>query len=450
MWMRKQPFEVGAVGVVIIVVGMCASIAAATELAFADAYVVSGSHGIGGYVRVADLNGDGLDDVVVMRSGAENGIAAMFSLGDGEFSEFVNLVPDIGWAELADIDGDGSTDLVFRGGDMVRVLFNDGTGRFPGNGVSIPFSDKLFSVIPGDYDGDGDVDVVASERIGAFGDYQTRRFLLRNDGAGGLIEPIQFSLEDGSRLTGVAVDVTGDDIDDLATLPGAFGDAVMRIFPGRADGTFGAPIETATCGGESEPRMAAADVNGDAWIDLVFTPGPGMRICVVLNEGGGAFGDPMSYDAGTRAADVEVCDFDLDGDVDIVVPGVSGLGGGDITVLLNDGNGRYPELREFVAHYTNGAPGGSGVAAGDFDADGRPDVAAPNYGPQLAVFLNSTARPGDADDDGDVDLEDFAAMFLCLSGPGGGVAPGCQNLDTNNDDDVDLADFATFQAMFED
>lgn len=49
---------------------------------------------------------------------------------------------------------------------------------------------------------------------------------------------------------------------------------------------------------------------------------------------------------------------------------------------------------------------------------------------------------GDADQDGDVDLDDFAQFQLCFGGPAAGL---CNCLDMDNDNDVDLDDYALFQ-----
>lgn len=55
---------------------------------------------------------------------------------------------------------------------------------------------------------------------------------------------------------------------------------------------------------------------------------------------------------------------------------------------------------------------------------------------------------GDCNYDGGVNLLDFQAYDICLSGPEGGLAPGCSCLDFDGDQDVDLADFAEFQRTF--
>ena len=55
---------------------------------------------------------------------------------------------------------------------------------------------------------------------------------------------------------------------------------------------------------------------------------------------------------------------------------------------------------------------------------------------------------GDLDDDGDVDLADFAILSGCLSGPETPPESGCTTADLDKDNDVDLADLAVFQQSF--
>ena len=69
-----------------------------------------------------------------------------------------------------------------------------------------------------------------------------------------------------------------------------------------------------------------------------------------------------------------------------------------------------------------------------------------------AAFMNwpfpTGQIPGDCDDDGDVDLQDFLAFQTCFTGPGGTLTPGCECADFDGDDDVDLQDFLAFQVAF--
>jgi len=70
------------------------------------------------------------------------------------------------------------------------------------------------------------------------------------------------------------------------------------------------------------------------------------------------------------------------------------------------------------------------------------------HGGDLYAFRLLLDLPGDCDADGDVDLDDFGTFAGCLSGPGGGLPPGCQCADLDGDLDVDLGDFGGFQAIF--
>jgi hypothetical protein len=56
--------------------------------------------------------------------------------------------------------------------------------------------------------------------------------------------------------------------------------------------------------------------------------------------------------------------------------------------------------------------------------------------------------PGDFDFDDDVDLLDYGAFLICVSGPGGGAEPDCDLFDFDTDIDVDLIDFSGFQLAF--
>ncbi|MHC4063147.1 MAG: hypothetical protein ACYSUI_01395 [Planctomycetota bacterium] len=55
---------------------------------------------------------------------------------------------------------------------------------------------------------------------------------------------------------------------------------------------------------------------------------------------------------------------------------------------------------------------------------------------------------GDLDGDGDVDLDDHALFFDCMTGPGGGMLTGCDPADIDGDLDTDTADLAMFQSVF--
>jgi len=55
---------------------------------------------------------------------------------------------------------------------------------------------------------------------------------------------------------------------------------------------------------------------------------------------------------------------------------------------------------------------------------------------------------GDCNEDGVVNLFDYDTFEACITGPGGGLPPGCACFDFDGDGDITLNDFATVQDMF--
>ena len=67
----------------------------------------------------------------------------------------------------------------------------------------------------------------------------------------------------------------------------------------------------------------------------------------------------------------------------------------------------------------------------------------------VTVTILAEPPPGDCDMDLHVDLDDYATFWYCLDGPDGDpVEPECQCADLDEDGDVDLKDFAAFQRLF--
>lgn len=80
--------------------------------------------------------------------------------------------------------------------------------------------------------------------------------------------------------------------------------------------------------------------------------------------------------------------------------------------------------------------------------DEDPDVGTVDMGYHYAI-TGLGILMGDADNDNDVDLDDFAQFRICLSSPAASdLRCGCCRLDFEPDNDVDLLDFARFQEAF--
>lgn len=104
---------------------------------------------------------------------------------------------------------------------------------------------------------------------------------------------------------------------------------------------------------------AAPPVYGD---DLVYCGDDGLR--VLINDGKG-YGAPVVLDAGVRADDIAVADFDNDGHTDVVLTSYQG-----IDVLFNQGNGtQYKKVHNINLHFPDD------FTAADFSGDGILDLA---------------------------------------------------------------------------
>ncbi|HNU44794.1 MAG TPA: dockerin type I domain-containing protein [Phycisphaerae bacterium] len=67
---------------------------------------------------------------------------------------------------------------------------------------------------------------------------------------------------------------------------------------------------------------------------------------------------------------------------------------------------------------------------------------------EIWAGVNTTDLVADLNGDGVVDIQDFAVLADCLTGPEVPPATGCENADLDQDVDVDLADFSVFQLHF--
>lgn len=103
------------------------------------------------------------------------------------------------------------------------------------------------------------------------------------------------------------------------------------------------------------------------------------RVSVLLSNGDGAFEPPVTYNVGLSPGDVTVGDFNLDGRLDVAAVNTSS---DTVSVLLGNGDGT---LQEHVEYGTGVTP--TSVAIGDFNGDERPDLATANLGDDTVSIL---------------------------------------------------------------
>jgi hypothetical protein len=165
-----------------------------------------------------------------------------------------------------------------------------------------------------------------------------------------------------SALVASDLDVDGN-VDLIA---GSATRAVVIVLRGLGDGTFGPPQEYAV--GGVPTSLYVADLNGDELPDVVVA---GSSVSVLLGNGDGTLGAPVTVLDSRDALALAGEDFDSDGDVDLAVtrrPNVVG-------VLFNDGEGQFSAG---AGLQVGGTP--ASIAAADVDGDGTTDLVTANRG----------------------------------------------------------------------
>ena len=345
-------------------------------------------------IAVADLNGDGKPDLVVTNVGccgnsATGSIGVLLGNGDGTFQTAVTYSSG-GYGALsvvvADVNGDGKPDVVVANdcitvndcsNGLVAVLLGNGNGTFQ---TPVTFSSGGFdagSVAVADVNGDGRLDLIVSNQCD-FSCTKGSIGVLLGNGKGSFQTVTTYS--SGGRVAGQVTvkDVNGDGKPDLLVANPL--DGTTGVLLGNGDGTF-QPVVTYNSGGSS---VVAADVNGDGKPDLVVVNAcPNCTtvgsISVLLGNGDGTFGAPVTYSSGSYYPDnVVVADINGDGRLDVVVANAGSFGdapNGSIGVLLGNGDGTFQQP---VTYPTNGQ-GPVFVAVADINLDGEPDLLGANY-----------------------------------------------------------------------
>jgi len=204
-------------------------------------------------LTAADFNRDGYLDVVAVGAGGGVSPTPLLGYGHGAFNGVVeNLEMQANSSAAGDFNGDGNLDLLVSG----TVAFGNGDGTF----TQGPVLTGDFSAV-GDFNGDGKLDLAVCSS------FDNRVTIFLGDGAGNFApasnSPISVGLQPEAILTG---DFNNDGKLDLAIANA--GDNTVTLLLGNGDGTFtqasGSPYPVGTF----PFSIAAADFNGDGKLDL--------------------------------------------------------------------------------------------------------------------------------------------------------------------------------------
>jgi VCBS repeat-containing protein len=318
-----------------------------------------------GNVFAGDFNGDGKIDLLSSDGTLELGN------GDGTFT--LGTPVSGGALAVGDFNGDGKLDVLQQGTGTLLVLLGNGDGTFK-PAISTASGASLSSVTAVDLNRDSKVDVV-----GVFNNMLVV-YLSKGDGTFapgvsyniGVIPPslpglVSFGDFNGDSRVDVVVNIVGDNV---------AGSEVVLL--GNGDGTLQPPKSSSNVLYPGFGCNAVGDFNGDGKLDLAVC---GMTATyVLLGNGDGTFQAPTTVFSvlGSMVA----ADVNGDGKLDLIVESDPTIG----QVYLGNGDGTFSNTSKYVLNFFLGdfRPAPSGLATGDFNGDGKLDIAMGN-----AVLLSN-------------------------------------------------------------
>jgi DNA-binding beta-propeller fold protein YncE len=253
-----------------------------------------------------DFDNDGdLDVVVSGTDGTNNQIRVYESYGNGSFnSTAVNVAAansglKDGDVAFGDYDNDGDLDVLVNGTDgtnnQLRVYKNNGNGTFNTTAVEVAGTNsglKQGGVAWGDYDNDGDLDVLVSGTDGT--NNQLRVYKNKGDGTFDSTAVNVAGVNSGLKQGGVAWGDFDQDGDVDVLVNGTDGtNRQLRVYKNNGDGTFNSTaVEVAGANsGLADGRVVWSDFNKDGYLDVLVsgTDGTNGQLRVYMNNGNGTF-----------------------------------------------------------------------------------------------------------------------------------------------------------------
>ena len=311
-----------------------------------------------------------------------------------------------------------------------------------------------WSVRAGDLNGDGHPDL-ASVSPGR----STLSSVLGN--GDGTFDPFQeFPMGQGQPVSLALGDFNGDGRQDVATA-NMFTSSVSSLL-GRGDGTFDTLRDFQA--GINPISITVGDFDDDGRQDLVAVnenlfPSPN-TLSVLLGQGDGTFAPHREFAAGGVARSVIVGDFNGDGRQDLATSNFNG----NVSILLGVGDGAFQPAQNFSVAAGATPLNFDSITVGDFNGDGRQDLATANYlPPSVSILIGNgdgtfaltrtysvggTARSvtvGDFNDDGRQDLatgnEAGASNVSVLLGKGDGTFQAAQDFVGGSAISITVGDF---------
>jgi FG-GAP-like repeat len=284
-----------------------------------------------------------------------------------------------------DFNGDGKLDLAVSTGATLSILLGKGDGTF--NVTTFPTTAQFVgTLVTGDFNGDGKLDL-------AFPDPLTNLVHLLLGNGNGTFTEVSTTAVGSNPVWAAAADFNGDGKSDLAVVNQAGGN--VSILLGNGDGTFSRKPSVKV--GTKPNAVTVADFNGDGKLDLAVVNSGSNNVSILLGAGDGTFSLKSSPSTGTSPFGIVASDFNGDGKVDLAVTNQCGNGKscthlayGSVSILQGVGDGTFTVTSKVLTDYHKPL----GIAAGDFNADGKTDLVVVGLSESSALVLPGNGKGG--------------------------------------------------------
>lgn len=340
---------------------------------------------------LVDVNGDGYLDLVSASQfflGSSGDFAAPAALSTGDACRSLT-----GSVAVADVNGDTKLDIVSAdcSNGTITVFLGNGDGTF-GAGTSFSAGHRPGAVVLADVNGDGKIDAVVTDF------FSMDEMVLFGNGDGTFAAPALGYPVGGDVWTGpVVADFNGDGRPDVmipSSIPDEWSSLVYLANTG--NGAFVAPHDYFDPNGAAGTSadsygMATADLNGDGLADFVvgnLSDDASVGVTVFLsNTTTKALHFSANYGSGGYLKFVALADIDGDGKVDLVASNGDPTQG-TLLVFRGNGDGTFQTSPTTIS-VASGAGLGQ-LVVGDFDGNGKPDIAVLDTIGNVWVLLNNS------------------------------------------------------------